>query len=188
MFIALAFTSFIYLSAEKEISKRKTEQKKSYKLLLLFFDKNTSDKALIQLKDSGIQAEYKYPRQDYKEDPAGYIVVQEFPMNDAFKNLKDMVASKGFSVKQEDIKDKNKFRLYVGPVFQNKDEAYKFADNIYSKTIVKFNVETYYKKTPFEFHCLALTGLEKEKAEELADKFKKTFGEKIYIKLSDVSK
>lgn len=185
VFIALVVTGFVYWTAEKEISKIKIKQSKSYKLILMFFDKKDAEKTAKELKAKDITAVYKYPFEDYKKEANGYMVFQEFPKNDAFKDIKKLIESQGFKVTREDEDSQNKFKLYAGGVYQNKSDAVKFSQEIYSKTIIKFDVETYYKKIPLKFHSLSITGLEKDQAEKIVDGLKKVYGEKFYFKLSD---
>lgn len=185
VFVALVVTGFVYWTAEKEISKRKIQQNKSYKINIMFFDKKDADKAAKEFSAKDITSVYKYPFEDYKKEAGGYIVFQEFPKNDAFKDIKKVIESQGFKVTQEDEDAQNKFKLYVGGVYQNKSDAVRFSQEIYSKTIIKFDTETYYKKIPFKFHSLSITGLEKDQAEKIVENLKKVYGEKFYFKMSN---
>lgn len=185
VFIALLLNAFLYWATEKEISKRKALQNKTADIKLLFIEKADAEKVSKELRSSGISAKYEYPVKDFKEEPAGYIVVQEFPKQEAFKSIKNVITAKGFRVKEEDTAAKDKFRLYVGSIYDNKNEAFKFVEEVYTKTIIKFNVETYYKKVPFNFYSLTITDLTKDKAKEILDDLQKKYGNKCYIKTSE---
>lgn len=181
--VALLVTAYVYWAAEKEITKRKFTKNKCYKLMLLFETQKEAANAEQILGKSNIKTDYKYPLEDHKFEPAGYVVAQEFPRDKTFESIKQFLTARGFNIKEENLDSEEKFRLYVGPVYKSEAEAAALAENVYRKTIVKFKVETYYKKIPAEFHALIIRNLEKKEVDSVLGKLAKNGNIKVNYRL-----
>lgn len=184
IFIVLAANAYFYFAAEKEISKRKLEAGKNYNLSMLFYKKADADTVMKALTAAGVKPDYSYPVRDYKKEPIGYVAAQEFSKDESLEGIKKMLVSKGFRLKEEETNKTNNVRIYIDALYNSKADAAKLSDYIYEKTLIRFNVEEFFKKTPYDFHGVILTDIDKDEAKKILDRINKSYGGKFIYKLS----
>lgn len=157
-----------------------------YNLYIYSLNKDIVIQLERSLKKDGYFVQF-IKEKGFKQKVDGYLVLQDFPNEEHYKSVIEVLKNKGLDVKKVESPKPDRVLYQIGGVYSSREAAQRQA---YEAAVagVKFKVEYHYKNIPVILDCLIVNKLKKEKLDELKQNIDAKYKNKITFKAMPATK